>query len=585
MKHRKLFFALGALLLLHAVLGFLILPMIARRIAVQELTKALGRNVVIEQIRFNPYTLSVTVSKARIDEAQGGEFLLLEAFHINFELWSSLFHRTWVFKDGALMGPHVKITRNADGTASFADLLLLDWPKVPPFRLDVMRLSGGRVVFRDESLPSELATTISPLTGSVTDFSMSPEHESRYAFTAVSEAGEKLSWKGSLRLDPLSSHGELAAQDVQVSKYYPYFEEFLSFTIASGALTARATYDLDLSRAHPEALLTDGTIEARALDVYERESEAPLVGFAKLELDGARVDLWRQTIEVASIVVTGGSATVRRLADGSFNVEHVIEPAPAPPEAKAASHAGWQVSVGEVRLLDFGAEVSPGIGRGAVRWKELLVSEPAFQMNPPTASVAAITLTDGAIVFTDQPSTPVKMALTALDIRIGALSSESSRGADVAIKAKLDNDARLQISGRTNPISSQGATNLRGLLKNVKLVSLSPYAAKYLGYELENGELNLDVKCLIEHRKLKVRSSIEITHLALGDKTKSKYATTLPVPLVITLLKDVRGKITLDVPITGTLDDPKFKLKTAIIAALLDPLRKIAAPPFAEIVD
>ena len=53
--------------------------------------------------------------------------------------------------------------------------------------------------------------------------------------------------------------------------------------------------------------------------------------------------------------------------------------------------------------------------------------------------------------------------------------------------------------------------------------------------------------------------------------------------LAITLLKDTSGKITLHVPITGTLDDPKFQLKEAIIKAVLNPFAKTATAPFAAL--
>lgn len=571
-------------MVLYTVIGFLLFPMLVERVAVRELTKASGRNVTIRKIHFNPYNLSVTVEGFQIDELKGGAFLTWDTFCVNFEPWSSLFHRTWVFKDGALLEPHVHVARNADGTLNFADLLLLEWPKIPQFRLSLMRLADGKVVFHDAALPSRFSTTIGPITGNFKDFSMSPDHKNPYSFTAVSEAGEKFSWNGFVRLDPLSSRGEIAAENVRIKKYSPYFEKFLDFTIADGTLTARATYDLDLSPDHFKALLSHSTIAARSLKVNEHESDAAFFGLAELALTGAHVDLVQQKIAVASIVITGGSAVLRRLPDNSFNVQHVIKPVPTPSLTKAATAANWHVSVGEIRLADFGAGMNQVFGRETVQWKELRFSKPTFQMNPLAASIAAVTLKDGKLMFTDHSLTPpVRMALTHLDIRIGGFSSDNPRGASVAVKAKIDNVAKLQISGETNPIHKQGETNVRGLLQNVNLVPLSPYAAKYLGYELTKGGLGLDVKYLVQRRKLSAQNKIEIDHLTLGEKTKSKYATKLPVHLAIALLKDTSGKITLDVPIRGTLDDPKFQLKKAIIKGVLNPFTKTATAPFAAL--
>jgi len=69
----------------------------------------------------------------------------------------------------------------------------------------------------------------------------------------------------------------------------------------------------------------------------------------------------------------------------------------------------------------------------------------------------------------------------------------------------------------------------------------------------------------------------------LGGKTESKDATKLPVHLIIALLKDFDGKITLKVPIEIALDDPKFEPQKQIIEAVLSPFKKIATSPFAAL--
>jgi hypothetical protein len=580
----KLLAAGAVLILLYTAVGFLLFPLLINKVAARELTKALGRNVTIRKIAFNPYALSITVRGFQIDELKGGRFLSWETFYADFELWSSLFHRTWVFKEGDLIEPHVNVVRNADNTLNFADLLLLDWPKIPPFRLNLMRLAGGKVVFHDAALPSRFSTTIGPLTGNFRDFSMNPEHNNQYSFTAVSEAGEKFSWKGSFRLDPLSSHGELLAEDIQIKKYYPYFEEFLAFTITEGTLTARATYELDLSRDRFKAILTDGSVSAHSLKVSEHESDAPLFGLSEFSVSGARVDFARQRFDVATIDIVGGTAVVRRLPDGSLNVQHAVKNEAAPSVAKTPTSANWRVSVGEISLVDFSAEVNRVFGRETLKWKELRVSNPTFQMRPPVASMSGVTLRDGKMTFTDPSLTPpVRVALTHLDIGIGALSSDSPRGAVVAVHAKIDDIARLQISGETNPVHKRGISNVRGLLQNVNLVPLSPYVAKYLGYELEKGGLSLDATYLVQRRKLQARNRIELDHLTLGKRTESKDATTLPIHLAIALLRDSSGKITLNVPIEGTLGDPKFQFGKVFVDALFSPFTKVASSPFAAL--
>jgi hypothetical protein len=152
--------------------------------------------------------------------------------------------------------------------------------------------------------------------------------------------------------------------------------------------------------------------------------------------------------------------------------------------------------------------------------------------------------------------------------------------ARVAVSARIDDVASLQISGETNPINAQGGTIVRGLLQDFDLTPLSSYAARYLGYGLEEGKLSLDITLLLQRRKLNARSRIKIDRLTLGRKSESKNATKLPVHLAIALLKDSSGSITLNVPIEISLDDPRFEFQKAIIGALLNPFKKAAAFPF-----
>ena len=583
-KLGKLLAAAAAFILLSTATVLLLSPVILKRVAVPVLTKFLGRTVSIQKIDFNLRDISVTIRGLQLDEPKGGVLLSWDSLYARLDPRSSLADHIWVFKEAVLREPHLNIARNADRTLSFADLLLLDWPKMPQLRLNLMRLVDGTVFFRDAALPSRFSTTLSHITATANDFSTSADHNNSFSVSAVSERGEKFSSSGFFRLDPLSSRGELAAEDVRINKYYPYFEKPFNVTIADGTLTARASYEVDLARDRLKVLLEHGTIAVHSLKVYERGSNAPMFGFEELAIHGANVDLLHQKIDVASIAITGGSAVLSRLPDNSFNVQHLVKPMLTPSMTTAATSANWNFAAGEIRLADFAAEVNHVFGRETVGWKELVLSKPTFQMRPLTASFAAVTLSEGNLVFTDASSEPpVTMALNHLDVRMGGFSSVDPRLANVAVHANINDAAQLQISGETNLTHVEGETNVRGLIQNVNLTPLSPYAARYLGYELTAGELSLDVAFSIQSRKLNAKSKIEIDRLTLGGKTESKDATNLPVPLGIALLKDSSGRITLNLPIAGTLDDPKFDIQKAIIDAILNPLTKTVTFPFAAL--
>jgi hypothetical protein len=85
----------------------------------------------------------------------------------------------------------------------------------------------------------------------------------------------------------------------------------------------------------------------------------------------------------------------------------------------------------------------------------------------------------------------------------------------------------------------------------------------------------------VEDRKLDARHHITVEQLEFGDKTESKDAVSLPIKLAVALLKDRNGVINLDIPVSGTLDDPTFRLAPIIWKVFVHTLEKAVTAPFA----
>jgi hypothetical protein len=101
-----------------------------------------------------------------------------------------------------------------------------------------------------------------------------------------------------------------------------------------------------------------------------------------------------------------------------------------------------------------------------------------------------------------------------------------------------------------------------------------------MGYQIEKGKLSIDTTYLVEDRKLRAQHKILISQLKLGEKVESADATKLPVKLAVALLKDRNGDITLDLPVSGTIDDPQFKIGPIIWKIFVNLLVKIVTAPF-----
>ncbi|NDY74928.1 DUF748 domain-containing protein, partial [Desulfobacter hydrogenophilus] len=117
--------------------------------------------------------------------------------------------------------------------------------------------------------------------------------------------------------------------------------------------------------------------------------------------------------------------------------------------------------------------------------------------------------------------------------------------------------------------------------KGVELTSATPYSGHFAGYKIEKGKLSVDIDYKIENRNLTAAHKFVIDQLELGDRVESPDAVHLPLKIAVALLKDRNGVIDIDLPVTGSLDDPQFKIGPLIWKAVLNLLTKIATAPFA----
>ena len=148
------------------------------------------------------------------------------------------------------------------------------------------------------------------------------------------------------------------------------------------------------------------------------------------------------------------------------------------------------------------------------------------------------------------------------------------------LHAAVDGVGPIDIAGHINPFNETATNDLKITFKNVDLTPTSPYSGKFAGYRIAEGKLNLDLAYNLVGRKLESKNVITLDRFTFGEKVDSPDATHLPVRLAIAILKDRNGQILLDVPVEGSLDDPKFRIGKVVMHTLLNILEKAATSPF-----
>ena len=373
---------------LYTLLGFFVLPPIVKSQAQKRLSSELGRPVTIGKVRMNPYALSLTLEKFDIRERDPAvPFLTWDRLYVNFDALASL-AGDWVLGDVELEGFHARVAIAPDRSFNFSDLLAkFAAPHAPaatptpvkpsrPIRVNTLKVTQARVDFSDQSLTQPFATVFGPVTFALTNFRTAGDRGAPYHFEAVTEAGEKLAWTGTLSVDPLESRGQFAVENVILKKYTPYFADKIQAGLTDGKLTVSGRYEANLTGEKRTLKLSDGELHLDDLRIVAPGNDQPVVELAAFDVTGIQADAVALKAAVGRIVLTGGHVAARREKDGSINLLSLLQPpkeaavssAPAvsasassattTPPAAAAPMKLPDVTVGEVALKDFKIELT-----------------------------------------------------------------------------------------------------------------------------------------------------------------------------------------------------------------------------------
>ncbi len=201
---------------------------------------------------------------------------------------------------------------------------------------------------------------------------------------------------------------------------------------------------------------------------------------------------------------------------------------------------------------------------------------------PPRVEIGALVLEGIRADYLDRSITPpFAVKLSGLGGRITPVRWPPDRAAQLDLAGRVD-AAPLSVKGTVRPAAGkQASLDLAIKLQGLDLLPASTYSAKYAGHPVSKGKLSLDLSYALSERKLEGKNMIVVDQLTLGDKVESPDATWLPVKLGLSILTDKNGRMELDLPVGGDLDDPEFGLGKIIVRALVNVLEKVATSPLA----
>jgi hypothetical protein len=152
--------------------------------------------------------------------------------------------------------------------------------------------------------------------------------------------------------------------------------------------------------------------------------------------------------------------------------------------------------------------------------------------------------------------------------------------ADLELRGRAEGSASLEITGKLNPLAKPLALDIQGKVRDLELPPLTPYSVKYAGHGIERGKLSMDVSYkVLPNGQLTASNKLVLNQLTFGDPVEGA-PNSLPVKLAVALLSDSRGVIDLDLPISGSLNDPQFRIGPVIFKIIVNLIGKAITAPF-----
>ncbi len=431
----------------------------------------------------------------------------------------------------------------------------------PAWLVQVKKIALDQYAVRfDDKVPPQPVTVLAdPLSISLENFSTEKNNKVKAALRVTLNKRGTIAVDGPLSLSPLAATLKVSSKDLDILPFRPYFVDKLKIALTSGAASAEGNVTLQSAGETDLKVTYAGQASVTKLATINKVTSEDFLKWKSLYVTGINVNTSPFRVDINEVALTDFYSRLTINPDTTLNVQGIM--VDQPPTAQSAGTPQAVTS-----------STPPAQSAGSA----------TGESNP--IKIAKVTLQGGTVDFSDHFIKPNYSAkLTQLGGRVSALISTSADPADVNLRGSLDNVAPFEITGKINPFSKDLFVDLSVDFKDIDLNPMTPYAGKYAGYTIEKGKLTLNLKYLITNRQLKAENKVLIDQFTFGDSVISPDATGLPIKLAISLLKDRNGAIKLDLPLTGSLDDPQFSVWGMIIQVLTNLIAKSATAPFALI--
>jgi hypothetical protein len=389
-----------------------------------------------------------------------------------------------------------------------------------------IQVNEGRVNWVDEGHQT-------PATWKAEDIALtlSPSADARRQLTMTAGVGGSghLTLEGVVADDLSAADLKIQTDQMPVLELAPYIESLVALRVGSGLWSARG----QLTR-HADTWTYHGALALDQIRTSERGQHQDLLGVDHLDAEGVEARWPDPSLRIGTLSAQTPYADVRIGSNGRSNLSDLL-----------SKH------------------------------------DPADRSLVPPVTIDHITVHDGRLHFADESQSPTfEAGIADLAGQIQGLSSDPATRAHLAFSGHVDRYAPVSIEGDANLIAEPIAADVRLHFDNLELTGLSPYSGRFAGYQIHKGKATADLVYHVAEHRVEATHHVRLNQFELGSRVEGGSGFGVPLGLVVALLKDRNGNIDLDVPLSGSLDDPNFSLAALTKKVVGNLFRKIVTSPF-----
>ncbi|NCC23665.1 MAG: DUF748 domain-containing protein [Deltaproteobacteria bacterium] len=458
---------LAAMLLIYTLVGFFLVPALARSILTERLTEVLNRQVSIGKIAFNPFTFRVEIHRFTVMDTNGAErFAGFDFLTADAEI-SHVVKPALGLAEVRLESPFLRITALGQGRFAHSDLFPEDNATAPeeaefgtifPFRIKDIDISNGTMVFEDRVFGVDhRVEDIRFVLPSISSLEDDREDEVRPELSFVLNAspfvltGETLPFHDSLR-----TRFGLTLQDVDLTRYWAYAPIRDDLTMDSGHFALNATLDFSQDRDRGLSLIVGGLVEFTDFSL-SRPGDGPVLSWDSLRIDVAEATPLDGRIDLNAVHLSRPRVVVFRSESGELNWLRYLEklmPDPSGPTQNPARDSASETAM-------------------------------------PLVTMTRLDLADGTLEYTDHTvgHPPLKRTLSPLSLQVRGFTTASNQSFGYALSLATSAGESMALDGSAvlSPLQADGRLDL----KDLRLPDYLPLAGPDLPLALENGSASV----------------------------------------------------------------------------------------------